>query len=240
MCSSDLEVVIALAEARKLRGRPQTALSTLRRLRRMSAGDPVVAADGCRREASIHVHASSYRAADHAVARGLDLIALENSERAAAIRADLLTTAAWSAYYDGNGTRGRVLADEAERAARSSGNLSTIADAVETGFIIGFDCDARKRAFAIGSFKPRARCFFNETTHGLLMRHSENGVIVAAHSRVRHIAGTARQNPMIRCRHMGMGANNERYTAVKITAHSLFLARGLAMKIDQNRIRHLA
>ncbi len=139
-------MLLALAEAQKLRGRPDAALATLRRLRRVAAGDAVVAGEGLRREASIQVHAGNQRAAQRTVARGLARLTDIGTPAAAAVRADLLTTAAWSAYYDGRASRALTLADDAERAAHASGDASTVADATETAFIIGLQLGRPDRA----------------------------------------------------------------------------------------------
>ena len=105
----------------------------------------------------------------------------------------------------------------------------------QTGFLIGFEEDAAQRRFALGDLRALAGHLGDELKDRRAFLHTNHGVVIAAHSGIGLVGGAAWKDLVVGGRYMAVRPEDGRDAAIgKMTERHLF-ARGLGVKIDEDR-----
>ncbi len=110
----------------------------------------------------------------------------------------------------------------------------------KTRAVIGFHRHAADRRLAQRRGEAAGGHLAQETLHRLFLFHAQHAVIIAAHARVGHIGRAARQNLVIRRRHMGVRAHHKADAAIEEVPHRLLFAGGFRVHVDDDCIHHMA
>ena len=105
----------------------------------------------------------------------------------------------------------------------------------QAGAVVGLDIDRAQGPFAHGRGQPLGRHLAGKTPNRGFLDHADDGIVVAAHAYVGHVAGTVREDVGVGRRNMGMGADRHRHSSVHHMAQRHLFRRGLAMDIQQDR-----